>query len=223
MMKLSQDNLDRPASTRAKIFRLLLDAPRTIEELAKATAVTKNAVRAQIALLRGEGIVEIQGAVKGSRRPAARFGLRPGSDVQFSKAYPLIFAALIRSLARDLPDEEFKALMARLGKDLAGSVPRPNGSPKERIESALAVLKSLGSPAEAIKEGKDVVITSPTCPISAAVSADARVCGAMEAFMGEMTGLPVRECCQHGQRPACRFKIKIPKKDSSPGPVGESS
>ncbi len=209
------------ASTRAKIFRLLLDAPRTVEELAKATSVTKNAVRSQIALLQRDGIVEIQGTVKTGRRPAARYGLRPGSDVQFSKAYPLVFSALVRTLGKDLPDEEFKRLMARLGKELAGSVPRPAGSPNERIEGVIGVLKSMGSAAEATKEGKDVVITSPSCPISAAVSVDPRVCGAMEAFVGNMTGLPVRECCRHGERPGCRFEIKIPEDDKSPAHPGE--
>ena len=223
MMKIFEDNLDRPATTRAKIFRFLLEAPRTIEELAKATSVTKNAIRAQIALLQREGIVEIQGTVKSGRRPAARYGLRAGSDVQFSKAYPLVFSALIRSLAKDLSDEEFKGLMSRLGKDLAGSVPRPPGSPKERIENVVGVLKSLGSPAQAREEDEDVVITSPACLISAAVSADARVCGAMETFIREMTGLPVQECCQHGERPACRFKIKIPKDDGTADPIRENT
>src|SRR5512139_1400321 len=142
MVTTFQDSLDSPASTRAKIIRLLLDAPRTIEELAKATSVTKNAVRAQIALLQREGVVEVQGAAKSVRRPAARYGLRPGSDVHFSKAYPLVLAALIDSLAKDLPDKEFKDLMRRLGKQLAGSAPRPSGIWKERVENAVAVLKS---------------------------------------------------------------------------------
>ncbi len=221
MVTTFENHLDSPGSTRAKIIRLLLDAPRTIEELAKATSVTKNAIRAQIALLQREDVVEIQGAAKSARRPAARYGLRPGSDVHFSKAYPLVLTALIHSLAKDLSDMEFKDLMRRLGKHLASSTPRPSGSSKERIDNAVAVLKSMGSPAQARREGKDVVITSPTCPISAAVSADDRVCDAMEAFIHEITGLPVQECCQHGERPACRFNIKLPKNDGSPDPVYE--
>ncbi len=215
MMTTFQDSLDRPTSTRGKIIRLLLDAPSTIEELAKATSVTKNAVRAQIALLQSEGVVEIQGAAMSARRPAARYAFRPGSDVHFSKAYPLVLSALVGILAKDLPDDEFKNLMRRLGQHLADSAPRPSGSPEERIQQVVAVLKSMGSPAQAIRGDKDIVITSPACLISAAVSADSRVCGAMEAFVREATGLPVRECCQRGQRPACRFKIKLPKNTGS--------
>ncbi len=206
------DSLESPATTRGKIIRLLLDAPHTVEELAKATSVTKNAVRAQIALLLREGVVEVQGTSKSARRPAARYTIRPGSDVHFSKAYPVVLSALVKTLAKDLPDEKFKDLMSRLGKHLASSVPRPSGNPEEKIQNLLAVLKSMGSPAQAKREDQDIVIVSPACLISAAVSSDARVCGAMETFIHEMTGLPVRECCQHGQRPACRFRIKLPKK-----------
>lgn len=210
-MTTFQDSLENPSSTRGKIIRLLLDAPRTVEELATATSVTKNAVRAQIALLLREGVVEVQGTMKSARRPAVRYTVRPGSDVHFSKAYPLVLSALIQTLAKDLPDEKFRDLMRRLGKHLAASVPRIWGSPEERIQNLIAVLKSMGSPAQAKREDKEIVIVSPACLISAAVSPDPRVCGAMEAFIHEITGLPVRECCQHGQRPACRFKIKLPK------------
>ncbi len=104
-METLKDSVKTLATTREKILRLLLDAPRTIDELAKATSVTKNAVRSQIALLQREGLVEIKGTVKTGRRPAARYGIRPGADVQFSKAYPLVLSALVRSLAKDLPDE----------------------------------------------------------------------------------------------------------------------
>ncbi len=222
-MKTFEDSLDSPVSTRGRIVRHLLDGPRTIEELAQATSVTKNAVRSQIALLQTEGVVEIQGATKSTRRPAARYALRPGSDVHFSKAYPLVLSALIQRLAKELPDEQFKDLMRRLGQHLAASVPRPSGSPEDRIQNAVAVLKSMGSPAQAKREDEDIVIMSPACLISAAVSADARVCGAMEAFVRGITGLPVRECCERRQRPACRFKIKLPKNIGPPDPVREYS
>ncbi len=214
-MTTYQDSLENPATTRGKIIKLLLDDSRTVEELAKATSVTKNAVRAQIALLLREGVVEVQGTSKSARRPAARYTIRPGSDVHFSKAYPLVLSALIRTLAKDLPDEKFKDVLRRLGKHLASSVPRPSGNSEEKIQNLLAVLKSMGSPAQAKREDQDIVIVSPACLISAAVSSDARVCGAMEAFIHEMTGLPVRESCQHGQRPACRFRIKLPKQSQT--------
>src|SRR5512143_2694527 len=124
-MNVTSWNTEKPAGTRDRIVRLLLKRQHTIEDLAKKIEVTENAVRAQIALLQREGIVEIQGEVKGTRRPAAVYGLRPGADVHFSKAYPVILSHLIHVLAKKLDQTEFRTVMRELGQRLARSAPRP--------------------------------------------------------------------------------------------------
>jgi predicted ArsR family transcriptional regulator len=100
--------------------------------------------------------------------------------------------------------------MRELGQRLAGDVPRPSGDPRERIRGALKFLKKLGSVAEIIEENGKVVISSYGCPIAEAVTVDARLCIAMEVLLKELTGLPVVEHCDHGERPSCRFEIKVP-------------
>lgn len=211
-MNVTSWNTEKPAGTRDRIIRLLLKSQHTIEALAKKIEVTENAVRAQIALLQREGIVEIQGEVKGTRRPAAVYGLRPGADVHFSKAYPVILSHLVRVLTQRLSQDEFRTVMRELGQRLAGAVPRTSGDPRERIRVALKFLKMLGSVAEMTEENGKVVISSYGCPIAEAVTADARSCIAMEALLKELTGLPVAERCDHGERPSCRFDIKVPAK-----------
>jgi predicted ArsR family transcriptional regulator len=202
--------MEKPTGSRERIVRLLLRRKDTIEALAKDLGVTQNAVRAQIALLQREGIVEIQGAVKGTRRPAAVYGLRPGADIHFSKAYPVILSHLVRVLAQKLDQTEFRTVMRELGQQLAGSVPRLAGNPRERIRSALKFLKILGSTAEMTEEKGKIVISSYGCPIAEAVTADVRSCIAMEALLKDLTGLPVTERCSHGEHPSCRFEIRIP-------------
>jgi predicted ArsR family transcriptional regulator len=209
-MNAASWNMEKPAGTRDRIIRLLLKRQQTIEALAKKLEITENAVRAQIALLQREGLVEIQGEVKGTRRPAAVYGLRPGADVHLSKAYPVILSQLVRVLAQKLSQDEFRTVMRELGQRLAGAVPRPSGDPRERIRAALRFLKMLGSVAEMTEENGKVVISSYGCPIAEAVTADARSCIAMEALLKELTGMPVAERCDHGERPSCRFEIKVP-------------
>jgi predicted ArsR family transcriptional regulator len=209
-MNIISWNTEKPAGSRDRIIRLLLKHQHTIEALAKKLGVTKNAVRAQIALLEREGIVEIQGEVKGTRRPAAVYGLRPGADVHFSKAYPVILSHLVRLLAQKLSQDEFRTVMRELGQRLAGAMPRPSGDARERIRAALKFLKMLGSVAEMAEENGKVVISSYGCPIAEAVTVDARSCIVMEALLKELTGLPVTERCDHGERPSCRFEIKFP-------------
>jgi predicted ArsR family transcriptional regulator len=207
---MSPLNMEKPGGARDRIVRLLLERRNTIEALASKLGVTRNAVRAQISLLQREGIVEVQGEVKGTRRPAAVYGLRPGADILFSKAYPVFLSQLVRVLAQKLSQTEFRSVMRALGKQLAGSVPRPMGDPRERVRAGLKFLKMLGSAAEMTEEKGTVVITSFGCPIAEAVSADERSCFAMETLLKELTGLPVVERCEHGERPRCRFEIKIP-------------
>jgi len=209
-MSVAPLNTEKPAGTREKIIRLLMKHQHTIETLAERLEMTQNAVRAQIALLQREGIVEIQGEVKGTRRPAALYGIVVGADVHFSKAYPEFASHLVKVLSRQVPSKEFKTILKDVGKDLADSMPRPAGSARERIAGALNVLKSLGSHAEASEEDGTVVITGHGCPISRAVSVDERSCLAMESFLSRLTGLPVTEHCNHGERPSCRFEITLP-------------
>jgi len=191
---------------------LLASKPHTIEELAKKTQVSKNAVRAQMATLGREGIIETRGIVKGSRRPATLYGLSPGSDLYFSKAYPAVLSNLIHVLADKLSHEEFIAVMQQLGRRLAGSTARPSGNPQERIETALKFLRGLGSLVQMTEEDGNVIISGYVCPIARAVAADARTCTAVETLLRELTGLPVEEHCNRGERQSCRFILKMPKK-----------
>lgn len=210
-MKLTYVNDKRMSSTRERILMLLVNRPHTVDELAKAISVTKNGVRAQIAVLEKEGIVEVQGMVKSARRPAALYGLSPGSDLYFSKAYPVVLSHLIHALANKLPQEEFIAVMQDLGRRLAGSTPHPSGDPRQKIRVALKFLKSLGSLGQMTEEGGKVTVTSSVCPIARAVAADSRVCTVMETLLRELTGLPVDERCDRGERHSCRFIIDVPQ------------
>ena len=203
---------EKPAGTRDRIVRHLMKHQSTIESLATRLGVTENAVRAQIALLQRDGIVEIQGEVKGTRRPAAVYGIRPGAEIHFSRAYPIFLSQLTHVLAHKLSQKEFKTVMRELGQRLASSVPRPSGDPRDRIAGALKFLKMLGSVTE-VTEGKGkIIISSYGCPIAEAVNADVRSCIAMEALLQDLTGLPVAERCDHGEHPSCRFEIKMPAK-----------
>lgn len=204
-------DIEQVPSTRERILMLLASGPRTIEELAEKTRVSKNAVRAQMAALGREGIIEVQGMFKGSRRPATLYGLSPGSDLYFSKAYPAVLSNLIHVLANKLSHEEFMAVMQQLGRRLAASTARPSGNPRERIQTALKFLRALGSLGQISEEDGNVIITGYVCPIARAVAADARACTAIETLLRELTGLPVEEHCNRGERQSCRFIVKMPR------------
>ena len=194
---------------------LLASHPHTIEELARKTQVSKNGVRSQVAILGREGIIEVQGMHKGTRRPATLYGLSSGSDLHFSKAYPAVLSHLIHVLANRLSHEEFTAVMEELGRRLADTAARPSGNPREKIQAAFKFLGGLGSLGQMTEEGDNVIITGHVCPIARAVAADARVCTVIETLLRELTGVPVEEHCSHGERQSCRFVVKMPRKSET--------
>jgi len=210
-MNPGSPHTEKHTGTRGRITELLLKDQRTVEGLAEALGVTRNAVRAQIALLQREGVVEVQGQLKGTRRPAAVYGIRAGAEVGSSLAYSIVLTGLVRVLGDRLPSRPFASIMRDVGQGMAAAVPRPAGSARERAIGAVDVLRSLGSLAEMSEEDGKFVIRGNGCPISRAVQADVRSCAAMETFLSTLTGLPVTERCDHGERPACRFEIKVPR------------
>src|ERR671928_1702040 len=63
------------ASTRGRIVALLRRTARTVDELAAALDLTDNAVRAHLATLERDGLVEQQGVRRGAGKPAAAYAL----------------------------------------------------------------------------------------------------------------------------------------------------
>jgi predicted ArsR family transcriptional regulator len=196
--------------TRERVTRLLARKPLTASALAKELGVTVNAVRAQLALLQREGLVEVQGEAKGARRPAARYGLRAGAEAAISSAYPGALSSLVRVLSRRLSASEMELVMRDLGAEMASREPRPQGTPRERLRAALAVLGRMGSVAEVSESGGTVRVSGDLCPIADAVAADTRSCQAIVAMLETLTGLTVMQRCAHEGRPRCRFDVVLP-------------
>lgn len=85
--------------TRNRIVQILRMRKCTVEYLAKELGITENAIRAQIALLLREGLVEPVGEIKSTRKPALIYGPTTAVDLYFSKSYPSMLANLLAVLA----------------------------------------------------------------------------------------------------------------------------
>jgi predicted ArsR family transcriptional regulator len=201
--------------SRERIVKLLLKDRMTIDKLASELGITKNAVRAQIALLEREDMVEVQGEQKGTRRPAAVYGLRAGADTHFSRAYPIVLSGVVSTLADQLKPKQFEDVLRETGKRIADAAPLLAGNARQRVDGAVRLLGTLGSIAEVSEEDGKFVIKGHGCPISKAVQADGRSCLAMESLLARLTGLAVQERCDHGERPGCRFEVELPARSRS--------
>ena len=199
---------EKVTGTHDRIVQLLRQRKCTVEDLARELGITENAIRAQVALLRREGLVEPVGELKGTRKPALVYGATRNVDSYFSKAYPTVFANLVDVLADQMSQKEFETVMKKLGQKIAISKPRPARNLRERVEDAVKFYEALGGLADIEEEGKKFVIKGHGCPLSEVVTAHAGICLAFESLMSELIGVPVYQRCDQSEKPICRFEVE---------------
>ncbi len=196
------------SNAQERVIRLLARGAQTVDQLAAGLDITPNAVRAQLALLRREGIVEEAGRARGARRPSVIYRLRKGAEVRLSRAYPLAFARLVETAADKLRPAAFVELLRAAGRRMAAAFLPGSGDAGERAAAAASALEKLGSRVRVTRQGAKFLLRGDACPLGEAVAADERTCAAMAAMLEEVTGLEVRECCEHGDHPRCGFELR---------------
>src|SRR5437879_4727460 len=162
---MSQRNLRFFTSTRGKIVTLLRRASRTVDELAQALDLTDNAVRAQLAALERDGLVQQSGSRRSSSKPASVYTLTEASEELFAKAYGPVLRQLLEELTGRMPAEEVEALLRSTGRRLAAQWPRPRGELHARVEAAASVLNALGGLTELERRNGTYLIQGYSCPL----------------------------------------------------------
>lgn len=195
------------ASTRGQIVALLRRASRTVEELARELSLTDNAVRAHLATLERDGLARQGGVRRGGGKPAYTYNLTPEAERLFPKAYGAVLHQLLDALAERLAPEEVEAMLRAVGRRLAAGRAAPTGNLRPRLEAAVETLNELGGLAELEERDGTFVIRGYSCPLAAAVPGHPEVCRLAETLLTEVTGAPVRECCDRGEPLRCCFAV----------------
>jgi DeoR family transcriptional regulator, suf operon transcriptional repressor len=206
----------RLKGTRGRIVDLLRRAPLTASEIAARLGLTHNAVRVHLVALQHEGLVREGGLQRSASRPAVVYELVSGAEAVFSHAYIPFIAHLVRLLGERLPQAELDDLMRAVGHRLATEWPRLRGDLEQRVGAASALLEELGGLNEVERVNGSFVIRGYGCLLAEATHSRPEVCRAMESFLGELVEVPVRECCERGERPRCCFEI-------GPAPTGSAA
>lgn len=195
-------------TTRRRVVELLRRDALTIADSAERLGLTASAVRIHMAALEREGLVRRAGVARGGNRPAAIYALAPGVDALLCAAYVPFVANVLRAMGEELSPRHVAALMRLVGQRLAASYVRPSGTLPRRVRAASAILNDLGALTEVeAAAGERLTIRGYDCPLATAVGGRPEVCRAMETFVAELVGAPVRECCDRGGRPRCCFEI----------------
>ena len=199
------------ASTRGRIVALLRRAGRTVEELAQALELTGNAVRAHLATLERDGLVQQEGTRRGSRRPAFAYRLTARAERLFPRAYEPVLRHILDVLAARLAPAALEAVLREVGRRLADERVRPGGDIDARIEAAAGVLTDLGGLVDVERDDGTFLIRSWSCPLAAVVPGHPEVCRLMETILTELVGAPVREQCERSGPVRCAFAVALPE------------
>ncbi len=196
------------ATTRGRIVGLLRVGSRTVNELAEALELTDNAVRAHLAGLERDGLVEQEGVRRGIGKPAHVFRLTSEAESLFSTAYAFLAGELVRDLRERLGEEGLGPALRAVGlRAGAGAGIRGVGA-AERLGGALALLEALGADVELVEAAGVARVQGHGCPLSELVAEEPCTCGFFEGFLEGAAGTPVRQHCEHGERPRCRFDVQ---------------
>lgn len=196
-------------STRGRVVALLRRGDRTVPELADALGLTRNAIRGHIAALERDGLVRQSGHRRGAGKPAAEYRLTEEGERLFPKAYAAALQALIASLAESDGGRSPRSRLREAGARLAAPwLPPAGASREERLEAALAALEELGAVVETEEQPDGSLrVRGYSCPLGEVVREEAAACALMQSLVERITGAPVEETCDRGERPRCSFTV----------------
>ncbi len=198
------------ASTRGRIIALLRSSSRTVSELAGALDLTDNAVRAHLAALERDGLVQHSGTRRGLRKPHYTYALTPEAEYLFPKAYGELLDQLLAVLAERLPAKSREDILREVGRRLAASL--LSGEPEalaleRRLDMVIEVFGELGGLAVIEKHNGHLLVHGDSCPLAAVSGTHPEVCRLAEALVVEIVKVPVQERCSRNGMPRCRFEI----------------
>ncbi|MDQ3911048.1 MAG: ArsR family transcriptional regulator [Actinomycetota bacterium] len=199
-------------STRGQIVALLRRGSRTVEELAQAVELTNNGVRAHLATLERDGVVQQRGSVRrgsGGGKPAYVYALAPEAEDLFPKAYEPVLSQLLDIMLAQLGPEKSEALLRSVGRRLAEGRAVPDDELPARLRAAVDALNDLGGLAELEERDGSFVVRGYSCPLAAVAPGHPEVCRMAETLLSELAGVPIYEHCDRGERPRCCFEVVL--------------
>ena len=193
--------------TSGRILELLRRGPMTVDELARALDLTRPAVRAQLASLLRDHLVEQKGSRRGISKPSHVYGVTSQAELLFSQAYVPILTQLLHALDRRMSPAEFESVMREVGRAVLDGRSVPRGDLGERVARASALLNELGGLTEISETNGGYLILAHGCPLAAATIDHPEVCTAVQSLLSEFVGARVTKCCDRYNRERCCFEI----------------
>jgi DeoR family transcriptional regulator, suf operon transcriptional repressor len=196
-----------------QILKLLLEnkAGLSIDEIATALNISRNAVQQHFTALERDGYIQTGVLNKTAGRPVRSFVLTEAGINSFPKQYAWFSELMLTDLINEMGSEAFQRYMHRLGSNLSLSLlPQFKGKQTvERIQELLKVMNSLGFNAKiSDADGHERTIEASNCVYHDLAQKHEEICEFDRTLMSSLLDKAIDhvECMAKGGA-VCRFKI----------------
>ncbi|HEY7088466.1 MAG TPA: hypothetical protein VH518_10280 [Tepidisphaeraceae bacterium] len=141
------------------------------------------------------------------------YEITPKAQRLFPTAYELVLHEVLDALARELPAQTIQRLLSGV---LRGLVERNVGSlqsgrPSQRAIEFVERIAPFAPGITVTASGEATVVEGCSCPLASLTASHPDLCQLVAATLSETLGTGVREICDRGQWPRCRFEIAAVK------------
>jgi predicted ArsR family transcriptional regulator len=206
---------DKISSRQHQILKLLLEHRDglSIDEIATALGISRNAVQQHFASLEKKGYLQNNALTKTAGRPVRTFALTTAGVNYFPKQYAWFSELILTDLKQTMGSAAFEAYLYKLGNSLAQSLSAQFTGKEmtERLEELLRVMNSLGFQAKLAENlaADSLAIEASHCVYHDLAQQHQEVCVFDRALMSALLDKEVEqvECMAKGDHFCC-FKIK---------------
>jgi len=205
---------EKPKSRQQQILKLMLEnkAGITIDEIAAALAISRNAVQQHFTVLERDGYIQAGDVNKTAGRPVRSYILTEAGINSFPKQYAWFSEFILSDLKNELGTEAFLRYLHKLGSKLSQSLlPQFEGKQEhERIELLLSVMDGLGFNVRHMTEldSTDQTIEACNCVYHDLAQKHEEICEFDRTLISTLLGKTIdhEECMAKGGA-VCRFRI----------------
>lgn len=205
---------DKIKPRQRQILKLLLEnkAGLSIDEIATALDISRNAVQQHFAVLEKDGYIQMAGINKTAGRPVRSFVLTEAGINSFPKQYAWFSELILTDLKNEMGSEAFQRYLHKLASNLSQSLlPQFNGKQTdERIDALLTVMDSLGFQTKKVTESdsNEQMIEACNCIYHDLAQKHEEICEFDRTLMSTLLAKDIEqvECMAKGGAVCC-FKI----------------
>ena len=195
--------------SRDRILELLLrsDLPLSVQSLASAVGISRNAAHQQVTALEREGLIERASAIRTKGRPSQGFQLSTAGKATFPRQYSLLAKQLLGELSQILGPAELHVAMQRIGKSLAATLSDKVGANADE-DLIAGLMRELGYESRVVNGEGGLEIEAHNCVFHDLAKADPAICEVDLALLETLSGRSVdhRRCMARGEG-SCRFSF----------------